>query len=85
MSGTPETRAPKWMGTTDEFYYAGIESADSNGMYSFEGDDGVESCYECQKYKGTKHRMKWWVEHELRPGVDHESFTCKGYNCQHYL
>lgn len=80
-----EARAQKWMGTTDEFYYAGIESADANGMYSFEGDDGAESCYECQKYKGTKHRMKWWVEHELRPGVDHDSFTCKGYNCQHYL
>jgi hypothetical protein len=85
MVGTPENRSQKWMGTTDEFYYAGIESADANGMYSFEGDDGAESCYECQKYKGTKHRMKWWVEKELRPGVDHDSFTCKGYNCQHYL
>lgn len=85
MSGTPETRAPKWMGTTDEFYYAGIASADKNGMYSFEGDDGAESCYECQKYKGVSHRMKWWIEHELRPGVDHDSFTCRGFNCQHYL
>lgn len=87
MIGTPENRAPKWMGTTDEFYYAGIHSADSNGMYSFEGDDGEKSCSTCQKLQGTKHRMKWWVEKELRPGIDHDNFECGSWSgsCNHYL
>lgn len=87
MVGTPETRAPKWMGTTDEAYYAGIASADKNGMYSFEGDDGEKSCKTCQKLQGTKHRMKWWVEHELRPGIDHDNFECGSWSgsCNHYL
>ncbi len=83
--GTAEVRAQKWDGTTDEFYYAGIQSADTNGMYSFEGDDGKESCPDCQRLKGVKHRMSWWVDKELRPGVDHDNFECGGWNCQHYL
>lgn len=85
MSLSAESRAQMWMGTIDEFYYAGIESADKNGMYSFEGDDGDESCATCQRLKGVKHRMKWWVEHKLRPGIDHDSFECHAYRCQHYL
>lgn len=80
-----ESRAQMWMGTSDEFYYAGIESADKNGMYSFEGDDGKESCYDCQRLKGQKHRMSWWVSKELRPGIDHDNFECGGWRCQHYL
>jgi hypothetical protein len=85
LAMSPESRAQMWMSTTDEFYYAGIASADKNGMYSFEGDDGNESCATCQRLKGQKHRMKWWIEKELRPVVDHDSFECGGWRCQHYL
>lgn len=87
LKGTPEDRAQMWMGTTDEFYYKGIESADKNGMYSFEGDDGKENCSTCARLKGVKHRMKWWVENELRPGVDHHNFECGTWSghCNHYL
>jgi hypothetical protein len=85
ISGTAEARAQKWMGTTDEFYYEGIASADKNGMYEFKGDDGNESCKDCRTMKGQKHRMAWWIKNRKRPGVDHDSYECKGYNCQHYL
>lgn len=87
MVGTAENRAQKWMGTTDEFYYAGIQSADSNGMYIFAGDDGEKSCATCQKLQGTKHRMNWWIEKELRPGIDHDNFECGSWSgaCNHYL
>lgn len=87
MSGTPDTRAPLWKSTSDQFYYAGIESADKNGMYSFEGDDGKENCNTCSKLKGQKHRMSWWVSKELRPGIDHDNFECGTWpdHCQHYL
>lgn len=75
------------LGTTDEFYYAGIASADKNGMYVFAGDDGVENCATCASLKGVKHRMKWWIDNELRPGIDHDNFECGSYsgNCNHYL
>jgi hypothetical protein len=33
MGLSAESRAQMWMGTTDEFYYEGIASADKNGMY----------------------------------------------------
>lgn len=87
MSGTPDTRAPLWKSTLDQFYYAGIESADKNGMYEFTGDDGKENCATCAKLKGQKHRMSWWVSKELRPGIDHASFECGTWpdHCQHYL
>lgn len=80
-------RASKWMGTIDEFYYAGLQSADKNAMYSFEGDDGKENCPTCARLKGQKHRMNWWVSKELRPGIDHDNFECGSWSghCQHYL
>lgn len=87
MVGTPETRAPLWKSTLDKFYYAGIQSADKNGMYLFTGDDGKENCTTCAKLKGVKHRMKWWVDNELRPGIDHDNFECGTWpdHCMHYL
>jgi hypothetical protein len=87
MSETPETRAPKWVSTLNRYYYGGIASADKNGMYIFTGDDGKENCDTCASLKGVKHRMKWWIENELRPGLDHESFDCGSWpgNCNHYL
>ena len=87
MSETPDVRAPKWVSTLNRYYYGGIASADKNGMYIFTGDDGKENCATCASLKGVKHRMKWWVDHELRPGLDHHSFECGSWpgNCNHYL
>lgn len=87
LKGTPEGRAPLWSNTMNRFYYDGIASADKNGMYIFTGDDGVESCADCQRLKGQKHRMKDWVKNKLRPGLDHENFICGSWepHCAHYL
>ena len=87
MKGTPESRAPLWKSTLDQFYYAAIKQADKNGMYEFTGDDGKENCATCAKLKGQKHRMNWWVSKELRPGIDHDNFECGTWpdHCQHYL
>ncbi len=85
FAGDPESRAITWQKTLDPFYYAGVESADKNGMYTFEGEDGHESCADCKRLKGTSHRMKWWVSNELRPVVDGHNFECGGWRCQHIL
>jgi HK97 family phage portal protein len=67
------------------FYYAGVASADRNGMYMFAGDDGKESCITCRKLKGQIHRMKDWQRRALQPGVDKHNFICGGWQCQHNL
>lgn len=71
--------------TLNDFYYAGVASADKNGLYTFTGDDGKESCGTCQKLKGQTHRMSWYVKNKQRPGVDTEEFECGGWQCQHFL
>lgn len=66
-------------------YNEGIQSADANGLYLFEGDDGVDGCATCKRLDGQKHRMKDWAARELRPGIDTAIFDCGGWECQHRL
>lgn len=83
---TPEIRAEMWYTKSiSPFYYAGLASADRNGMYEFVGDDGDESCPDCTRLKYQVHRMKDWKRKRLRPGVDTDNFKCKGYHCNHKL
>lgn len=86
FKGSPTFRAELWgQKTLQSFYYAGVESADKNGMYEFIGDDGAESCSTCKKLKGQVHRMKDWTKKRLRPGLDTDQFDCGGWQCHHYL
>jgi hypothetical protein len=66
-------------------YYAGLQSADANGMFEFVGSDGAESCATCQSLKGTKMRRSDWTAKKLRPRVDTENYICGGWACQHSL
>lgn len=82
----PDNKSYLWgQKTLNDFYYAGVMSADKNGMYTFTGDDGKESCDTCKSMKGVSHRMSWYVKNKMRPGVDTESFDCGGWQCQHFL
>lgn len=86
MKGSPEFKASLWVNKTlNGFYYAGVESADKNGLYTFTGHDGAESCKDCKALKGKTHRMSWWVKNRKRPGLDTANFECGGWQCQHYL
>ena len=85
FTGDAASRAALWQKSIDPFYYAGVESADKNGMYTFDGEDGDESCVDCVQLKGTSHRMSWYIEHEKRPVVDGHNFECGGWRCQHTL
>jgi hypothetical protein len=66
-------------------YYEGAESANANAVYQFVGDDGAESCETCQSLKNKTMRMSEWAAQKLRPGVDLESYACKGFSCAHRL
>lgn len=80
-------RAEAWSNKSLQLAYAeGVQSADANGMYIFEGEDGAESdCTTCPRLKGQKHRMKEWAAKELRPGIDTKNFDCGGWECKHRL
>lgn len=81
-----ESRAEMWATKSlQEAYYAGVMSANENGMYEFVGDDGDDTCETCQRLKGQCHRMKDWEAHRLIPGVDTDNFICGGWQCKHYL
>ena len=76
-------RATGYAETLDRIYnYVKVAAAGSQ-MLVFTGDDGDESCADCQKYKGKRHKAKWWVDHNAVP--PNRDFECKGYRCQHML
>ena len=79
-------RADGYAGGLDSIYNLGKTSAAGNQMLTFDGDDGKESCPDCQRLKGQRHRASWWIDNELIPGIPgNENFQCQGYQCQHYL
>jgi HK97 family phage portal protein len=81
-----EQRAQMWWGNSIQpAYYAGFESAAKNQMVEFVGDDGKESCPDCQRLKGQRHRLKDWTRKNMVPQQDGESYECGGWQCQHYL
>jgi hypothetical protein len=67
------------------FFDGGQVSANGNRMMEFTGDDGDESCPDCQRLKGQRHRHKTWKRKGLRPGIDTDNFDCGGFQCEHKL
>lgn len=81
-----EQHARMWANVSlQQAYYEGVASADADGVYVFDGTDGVKSCVTCRSLEGRKMRMSEWAAQKLRPGVDTESYDCGGYQCKHRL
>jgi len=84
--GIVHDRAEMWVNKSlGEMYEAGRLAANPNGMYLFDGDDGYESCEDCQRLKGQVHTLKAWHDNEAVPKIYTDSFKCGGYKCQHKL
>jgi hypothetical protein len=75
--------ADGYANSLDALYNGAKLAGAGNKMLTFTGDDGKESCTDCSKYKGQRHRATWWVAHNAIPPS--RSFECRGYNCAHYL
>lgn len=81
-----ERRSEGYAKTLDGVYSEGKIRGAKNIMLTFGGEDGQESCRECQKYKGQRHRASWWIRRGLVPRQPgNAAFTCHGYNCRHLL
>ena len=53
---------------------------------TFDGDDGEESCDECQEYKGQRHRMSWWDKRGLTKRNGNDNYGCGRWApCHHHF
>jgi hypothetical protein len=75
-------RAEGYTNSLDVVNATGKLYGKKNQMLTMVGDDGKESCKDCQRLKGKRHSAKWWLANGFPPSRD---FECHGYNCQHYL
>lgn len=76
-------RAEGYSQSLDMLYSGAKLRGAGNIMLTFAGEDGAESCKDCSRYKGQRHRASWWVAHGAIPPS--RDFECKGYNCLHVL
>lgn len=79
-------RADGYATTLDSVYGHGRILGNTNIMLTFSGPDGNESCGQCQKYKGQRHRGKWWIKYDLVRRNGNENFDCGRWDkCKHNL
>jgi len=78
-------RADGYSRTLREIYNVGKLRAMDDRMVTFEGDDGAESCDTCQKLKGKRHRLSWFVSRNYVPPFGTGLDCHRGGHCQHCL
>lgn len=78
-------RADGYSRTLREIYNAGRVRAMDDIMVTFGGDDGAESCDTCQKLKGKRHKLSWFVSRNYVPPFGTGLDCHRGGHCQHYL
>lgn len=77
-------RIESWVSSLRNFGEAGKLYALGNVALTFDGDDGKESCEDCQRYKGQRHRRNWWAERGLLERNGNENYECQRFdNCHH--
>lgn len=78
-------RVDQWRDSLRAIGERGELSAKGNPMLTLDGEDGDESCRDCRKYKGQRHRRSWWEARGLldRPN---SNFECGRFadHCNHH-
>lgn len=77
------SRAEGYASNLDQIFSEAKTRGAGNKMLTFVGDDGTESCKDCKRMKGQRHRASWWISHDMIPGSS--SYECGGWRCQHIL
>lgn len=77
-------RADGYVHTLQSVYAQGKMMASANKVLEFGGEDGEESCDECQELKGKRMRIATILRDGLIPAPGNTNFTCQGYHCEHY-
>jgi hypothetical protein len=79
-----QARAEGYSRSLDAYYGEAKMHGAKNITLEFGGDDGHESCPDCQKMKGKRHRIKYILENDLIPRPGNDRYECKGYRCEHF-
>jgi len=78
-------RADGYTRTLTEVYNAATLRAQTDKMVTFDGDDGEESCADCQKLKGVRHKISWFVKRNFVPPFGSGLQCGSGGHCHHGL
>jgi len=78
-------RADGYIRTVKEIYNSAFVRSSKDIMVTFVGDDGAESCTDCQQYKGKRHKMSWFASRNAIPPFGTGLECHPGGRCQHYL
>lgn len=77
-------RVDGWLEALDGIYSEGVLRGSRNITLEFGGDDGEESCTDCQKLKGRRMKVNTILKQNLIPRPGNRNFECGGWRCQHY-
>jgi hypothetical protein len=59
--------------------------AKQNIMATFDGNDGKESCPDCKRLKGKRHKVSWFINRNYVPPFGTGLECHPGRRCEHYL
>jgi hypothetical protein len=77
-------RAEGYSRSLDSFFVEAKMRGSNNVTLEFGGRSGKESCPECQRLMGKRHKISYILAHNLVPHPGNTVFTCLGYRCEHY-
>jgi hypothetical protein len=78
-----EARATGYVRRLDSIYAEAKMRGSENATLEFGGPSGKESCKDCQRLMGKRHRIKYILEHDLIPHPGNTNFECGGWQCEH--
>jgi hypothetical protein len=77
-------RIEAWVSSLRNFGEAGKLYALGNIFLTFDGEDGKESCEDCQRLKGQRHKRNWWSDRNLLERNGNQNYECGRWDpCQH--
>jgi hypothetical protein len=77
-------RIDLWIAALRNFGEAGKLYALGNIPLTFDGEDGEESCDDCQRYKGQRHRRNWWADRGLLERDGNPNYECGRWPACHH-
>jgi len=78
------SRAQGYSNTLDSIYQEARMRGSKNITLIFTGMPGKDSCPECKKLEGKRHRISWIIANGAIPAPGNDYFSCAGYRCRHY-
>lgn len=81
-----EGKPEQWFnGSIMPFYYAGLQASGDDPMMEFVGEMGKETCDDCPRLFGQRHRLSRWIEKGFNPPNGINLQCSPGLHCRHTL